>query len=122
MPAREMERMMKLQEVILKAMAKKISSFNANCSGNRLHSIAVRNKKPPGLCRGAHAQTAGFSLPADLDGGSATRGAGADVTVGDNLDPEGILALVIRGGAGITQRIQAVLRRTRGGGSESRQL
>src|SRR6185369_7571346 len=36
--------------------------------------------------------------------------------------PERILALVVRGVAGLTQRIQAVLRRTRGCGGESRQL
>src|SRR5439155_9727354 len=46
----------------------------------------------------------------------------AGVTVGDQLDPERILALVVRGVAGLTQRIQAVLRRTRGCGGESRQL
>ena len=61
-------------------------------------------------------------LPADLEAGSTTRGAVAGVTAGDNLHPERILALVVRGGAGLAQRIQAVLRRTRGCGGESRQL
>src|SRR5882724_3954820 len=78
--------------------------------------------KSPRPAPGAHAQTAGFSLPADLEAGSTTRGAGAAVTAGDNLDPECILVLVVRGVAGLTQRIQAVLRRTRGRGGESRQL
>src|SRR5580704_9448427 len=83
-------------------------------------------KEPPARASqskpGALAQTAGFSLPADLEAGSTTRGAGAAVTAGDNLDPGCILVLVVRGGAGLTQRIQAVLRRTRGCGGESRQL
>src|SRR5262245_3602422 len=62
-------------------------------------------------------------LPIDLDAGSTTRASGIrTVTVGDNLDPEGILVLVVRGGAGLAQRSQAVLGRTRGCGSESRQL
>src|SRR5262245_10635153 len=62
-------------------------------------------------------------LPADLEAGSTTRAAGISTgTVGDNLDPECILVLVVRGGAGLTQRIQAVLGRTRGCGGESRQL
>src|SRR5215467_8655441 len=62
------------------------------------------------------------ALSADLEAGSSTRGAGAGVTVGDNLDPERVLVLVVRGGAGLTQRVQAVLRRTRRCGGESRQL
>src|SRR5262249_14488260 len=70
--------------------------------------------------------TAGLSLPADLEAGSATRaaanGAASTVTVGDHLDPKCILVLEVRGLAGLAQRIQAVLRRTRGCGGESRQL
>src|SRR5215467_216906 len=74
------------------------------------------------MCRGL-LHTAGFSLPADLEAGSTTRaGVISTVTVGDHLDPECILVLVVRGGAGLTQCIQAVLRRTRGCGGESRQL
>src|SRR5918993_4385594 len=61
-------------------------------------------------------------LSADLEAGSTTRGAAAGVTGRDKLDPERILALVIGGGAGLAQRIQAVLRRTRGCGGESGQL
>src|SRR5262252_5121359 len=72
---------------------------------------------------GALAHTAGFSLPADLEAGSTTRAAViSTVTVGDHLDPECILVLVVRGVAGLAQRIQAVLRRTRRCGGESRQV
>src|ERR1043166_8751327 len=62
------------------------------------------------------------TLPADLDAGSTTGGAGAGVTVGDNLDPERVLVLVVRRGAGLAQRVQAVLRRTRRCCGESRKL
>src|SRR6185436_20973877 len=62
------------------------------------------------------------SLPADLDACSTTRGAVAGVTVGDHLDPECILVLEVRGGAGLAQCIQAVLLRTRGCSGESREL
>src|ERR1700733_15273092 len=81
-------------------------------------------QKAPGLRRGLMLKTAEFSLPADLDAGSTGERAGAvgAFTGGDNLDPECILVLEIRGGAGLAQRIQAVLRRTRGCGGESRQL
>src|SRR6185312_9748017 len=51
--------------------------------------------------------------------GAADSGA---LTVGDNLDPERVLALVVRGGTGVAQCIQAVLRRTRSGSGEARQL
>src|SRR5688500_7472069 len=64
----------------------------------------------------------GSSLPGDLDAGSTTRGAVAGVTAGDNLDPERILALVVRGVAGLAQRVQAALRRARGCSGESREL
>src|SRR5688572_29236131 len=64
----------------------------------------------------------GPSLPADLDAGATTRGAVAGVTGGDHLHPERIRALVVRRGAGPAQRIQAVLRRTRGCSGESRHL
>ena len=50
---------------------------------------------------GALAHAAGTSLPADLEAGSTTRGAGAGVTGGDNLDPERILALVVPRDAGL---------------------
>src|SRR5687767_13218875 len=79
-------------------------------------------KSPRGTSPRALAHAAGTSLPADLEAGSTTRGAVAGVTAGDNLDPERILALVVRGVAGLAQCIQAVLRRTRGCGGESRQL
>src|SRR5215510_7439182 len=83
-------------------------------------------RKPPAWAGGFFIHTAGFSLPADLEAGSATRaaanGAASTVTVGDHLDPKCILVLEVRGVAGLAQRIQAVLRRTRGCGGESRQL
>src|SRR6185437_394239 len=82
--------------------------------------------KSPRPAPGAHAQTAGFSLPAGQEAGSATRAAvraaAKDVTGGDKLNPKRTIALVVRGGVGLAQRIQAVLRRTRGCGGESRQL
>ena len=66
------------------------------------------------------------ALPADTEAGSATRAAvraaAKDVTGGDKLDPKRTVALVVRGVAGLAQRIQAVLRRTRRCGGESRQL
>src|SRR5687768_15363023 len=84
--------------------------------------VCGTKKEPPGTNPGALAYAEGSSLPADLEAGSTTRAAAAGVTGGDKLDPERILALVVRGVAGLTQRIQAVLRRTRGRGGESRQL
>src|SRR6516165_4540527 len=94
------------------------------CGSSSLTS-SLRNKKAPGLGRGLP-HTAGFSLPADLEAGSATRaaanGAASTVTIGDHLDPKCILVLEVRGVARLAQRIQAVLRRTRGCGGESRQL
>src|SRR6516165_3674527 len=64
-----------------------------------------------------------FSLPADLEARSTARAAGeSTVTVGDHLDPQCILALVVRGITCFAQRIQAALLRTRGCGGESRQL
>src|SRR6185295_3668591 len=66
------------------------------------------------------------SLPADLEAGSRTspaaNGATRSVAVGDHLDPQCILALEVRGVAGLAQRIQAALLRTRGCGGEPRQL
>src|SRR5437660_12776345 len=56
----------------------------------QMDHICAPKQKPP-ACAGALAQAAGFSLPADLEAGSTTRGAGAAVTAGDNLDPECIL-------------------------------
>src|SRR5262249_23561528 len=83
-------------------------------------------KKPPAVSRGLVLVQQGWCLPADLEAGSATRAvsraAAKDVTGGDKLDPKGTVALVVRGGVGFAQRIQAVLRRTRGCGGESRQL
>src|SRR5262249_45250042 len=78
-------------------------------------------KRAPGLKPGALAQTAGFSLAADLDGGSTTKAEGAAVRR-DHLDPQCILVLEVRGVAGLAQRIQAGLLRTRGCGVEARQL
>ena len=92
-----------------------------------LRRAAVAKQKSPRPGPGAlFAHTAGFSLPADLEAGSATsaaaNGAASTVTVGDHLDPKCILVLEVRGVAGLAQRIQAVLRRTRGCGGEPRQL
>src|SRR5215467_6260511 len=85
--------------------------------------LVLAKQKSPRPAPGALAHTTGFSLPAELEAGSTTRAAViSTVTVGDHLDPECILALVVRGVAGLAQRIQAVLRRTRGCGGESRQL
>src|SRR5262249_39864991 len=53
---------------------------------------------------------------------AAVRAAAKDITGGDKLDPKRTVALVIRGGGGLTQRIEAVLRHTRACGGESRQL
>src|SRR5580658_863021 len=81
------------------------------------------SREAPGLRRGL-LDTAVGNLPADLD--ARTNGARAAVvgafTVGDNLHPERILALIVRGRTGLAQRSQAVLRRTRGCGGESRQV
>src|SRR5216117_600744 len=88
--------------------------------------IAVRSKRAPGHSRGLLLVQQGCCLPAGLEAGSATRAvsraAAKDVTGGDKLDPKRTVALVVRGGVGLAQRIQAVLRRTRGCGGESRQL
>src|SRR5688572_32221310 len=67
-----------------------------------------------------------IQLPADLEAGSTTRaaanGATSTVAVGDHLDPKCILVLEVRRVAGLAQRIQAALLRTRGCGGEPRQL
>src|SRR5580700_1476579 len=82
--------------------------------------------KSPRPAPGAHAQTAGFSLPVDLEAGSATwaavRAAAKDVTAGDKLDPKRTVAFVVRGGTGLAKCIQAALLRTRRCSGESRQL
>src|SRR5678816_4028684 len=82
--------------------------------------------KPPAVTGGLLLVQKVCYLPASLEAGSATRAAvrsaAKDVTAGDKLDPKGTVAFVVRGGVGLAQRIQAVLRRTRGCGGESRQL
>src|SRR5262245_30103295 len=83
---------------------------------------SYETKKPPAWAGGSLAYTVGFSLPADLEVGSTTRGAVAGVTGRDQLDPKRILVLEVRVVAGRAQRIQAGLLRTRGCGGESRQL
>src|SRR6202011_5540651 len=97
---------------------------------------ALGTKKSPRPAPGALPYTAGAtclsssssnggSISADTEAGSATSAGGLaakDVTGGDQLDPKGTVAFVVRGGTGLAQRIQAVLRRTRGCGGESRQL
>ena len=86
----------------------------------------IRETKKPPWAGGSSAHTAGFSLPAHLEASSATRaganGAASTVTVGDHLDPKCILVLEVRRVAGLAQRIQAALLRTRGCGGEPRQL
>src|SRR6187551_1455712 len=88
--------------------------------------IAVRSKRAPGHSRGLLLVQQGCCLTADLQAVSGTRaatGAAAkDVTGGDDLDPKRTAAFVVRRGAGPAQRIQAVLRCTRGCRGESRQL
>src|SRR6202451_4191782 len=82
--------------------------------------------KSPRPAPGALAYRAGFSLPVDLEAGSATgaavRAAAKDVTAGDKLDPKRTIAFVVRGGTGLAQCIQAALLRTRRCRGESRQL
>src|SRR5580700_8795549 len=82
--------------------------------------------KSPRPAPGAHAQTAGFSLPVDLEAGSATwaavRAAAKDVTAGDKLDPKRTVAFVVRSGTGRAKCIQAALLSTRRCSGESRQL
>src|SRR5512145_2943170 len=95
-------------------------------NARRTWLIAARSIRAPGHNPGALAHAAGTSLPAGLEAGSAaraaTRAAAKDVTAGDELDPKQAIALVVRGGVGLAQRIQAVHRRTRGCSGESRQL
>src|SRR5262249_38524198 len=88
-------------------------------------AFGVTQKKPPAVSRGLLLVQQGYCLPADLEAGSATGTGGLAakyVTAGDKLDPKRTVALVVRGGGGLPKRIQAVLRRTRGCGGESRQL
>ena len=56
----------------------------------------------------------GHGLEAGTATRAAVRAAAKDVTAGDKLDPKRTVAFVVRGGRGLAQRIQAVLRRTRG--------
>ena len=81
-------------------------------------------QKAPGLRRGLLLirQDSAYRLTWTLAPTGARAAAAGAFTAGDNLDPERVLALVVRGGAGLAQRIQAVLRRTRGCSGESRQL
>src|SRR5688572_33230957 len=65
--------------------------------------------------RGLLAYGGGCSLPIDLDGRTTTKADGAAVRR-DHLDPQCILVLEVRGVAGLAQRIQARLLRTRGCG------
>src|SRR5579862_9887274 len=97
-------------------MAKRLSCARRGASSQHWGS--------PRPVPGALAHTANSRLPADLDGGSTGAGAAraGTFTVGDNLDPQRVLAFVVGRGAGLPQRIQAVLRRARGRGGESRQL
>src|SRR5580700_4572574 len=82
--------------------------------------------KSPRPVPGAHAHIAGFSLPVDLEAGSATwaavRAAAKDVTARDKLDPKRTVAFVVRSGTGRAKCIQAALLPTRRCSGESRQL
>src|SRR5947208_8036997 len=88
--------------------------------------VGLHRKKPPAVSQGLLLVQQGCCLLAGLEAGSATRAvsraAAKDVTGGDKLEPKRTVAFVVRGGVGLAQRIQAVLRRTRGCGGESRQL
>src|SRR5579862_1625971 len=97
-------------------MAKRLSCARRGASSQHWGS--------PRPVPGALAHTANSRLPADLDAGSTGAGAAraGAFTVGDNLDPQRVLALVVRGDAGLAQPIEAVLRRARGCRGESRQL
>src|SRR5215831_10508167 len=77
----------------------------------------------PGLRRGL-LLNGPASLPADLDAGAAGARAGDEGAFagGDDLHPKRILVLVVGGGGGLAQGVQAVLRRTRGRLGEARQL
>src|SRR5579883_1241039 len=76
----------------------------------------------PRLALGALPCPAGFRLPADLDTASRSAAAAGTsaATVRDQLDPEGTIALVVRGAGGAAQRLQAGLRRAGGCAGVSR--
>src|SRR5688572_30929060 len=88
-------------------------------------NLKITAKKSPRPRAGAVAQT-GCTLTTDLKAVSWTRAAAGaaakDVTRGDDLDPKRTVALVVRGGTGVAQRVEAVHRRSRVGGGEARQL
>ena len=58
-------------------------------------------------------------LPGDLDAVSGTRATATNVTGGDHFDPQGTVAVAVRGGGGIAKCIQAALLGTRRCGGES---
>src|SRR5262249_48378105 len=91
-----------------------------------LRSTALRRDRWGRYRLAAIASQLGCCFPARLAADSATRaapGAAAkDVAGGDELHPKRTVAFVVRGGAGLTQRIQAALLRTRRGSGESGQL
>src|SRR5689334_1242517 len=78
--------------------------------------------KEPRAQAGGSRSCGRLCLSADLDAGSTTGGPVAGVTVRDHFDPECILAFEVRRFGGLAQRVQAVLRRTRGCRGETRQL
>src|SRR5690349_9016151 len=91
------------------------------------HPQVGRNKKePPDTAGGSRSCDRGCCLPVDLNAVSRarafTRAAAQDVTGGDDLYPQRVLALVVRGGGGLAQRRQAALLHTRRCSGESRQL
>ncbi len=97
-------------------------AFHVQFPRNLFPSISNgTQKEPPASSRGLLLKQQVSSLPADLEGGSTTKAEGTAVR-GDHLDPQCILVLEVRGVAGLAQRIQAGLLRTRGCGGESRQL
>src|SRR5262245_45929416 len=61
-----------------------------NIAQDNAWAESLLKKEPPAWAGGSFVHTAGFSLPADLEAGSATRaaanGPASTVTVGDQLD------------------------------------
>src|SRR5690606_16408390 len=87
--------------------------------GNGRPPVA-RAPAPPGP-----ALMAACVLPADVDAGAGAHRAGTVHAFGildDELDPQRVAALVVRGLIGLVQRVEAPLLLARGGGLESRQL
>src|SRR5665213_2168688 len=107
-------------DIVLSCHQSLVFKVDPACSRQRIGKSTCAQRAR--LVPGALAHTTGSSLPADLEAGAATRAfaraAAKDVTGGHKFDPKRTVALVVRGVAGLAQRIQAVLLRTRSRGSE----